>query len=164
MDLREQADRDFGRARRRAFLRRLADRFRDEPLPAFDDLRRSLRAYNRVRRGVRVVETERIVGTVGRRADFDGSFMPLRSSVAGRWKRVDLAFLRGEDLPPVDLYKLGDAYFVLDGNHRVSVARYHGVAAIEAYVTGFRPARSRARRVDDLRGFRRPDGAGGRAA
>ena len=56
-------------------------------------------------------------------------------------KRVDLAFYRGEELPPVSLYKLGDAYFVLDGNHRVSVARFHGVSALDAVVTEFRAGR-----------------------
>ncbi len=140
MDLNEQADKDFGRARRRALLRRLARRFRDDPLPAFEDVRRSHRAYNRVRRGLRVVEVDRIVGSVGRQNDFDRSFMPLRASVGQRWKRIDLAYLRSEDLPPVELYKIGDDYFVEDGNHRVSVARYHGTPTLEAVVTEFRPA------------------------
>ena len=58
---------------------------------------------------------------------------------AERWKRVDRALLRGEELPPVSLYKLGERYFVEDGNHRVSVARYHGVEMIEAEITKFRP-------------------------
>ena len=65
--------------------------------------------------------------------------MPLRASAGERWKRVDVAFYRDEDLPPVSLYKLGDAYFVVDGNHRVSVARYHGLRDVEAYVTELRP-------------------------
>jgi hypothetical protein len=144
MDLDEQADKDFGRARQRAWLGRVAARLRggtsprDAP-PSFDQLRRSLRAYNRVRRVTRVVELEKIVGSVGRRRDFDRSFMPLRASARERWKRVDLDFHRGEDLPPVILYKLGDAYFVLDGNHRVSVARFHGLPSVEAEVMEFRP-------------------------
>ena len=58
---------------------------------------------------------------------------------AERWKRVDRALLRGEELPPVSLYKLGERYFVEDGNHRVNVARYHGVEMIEAEITEFRP-------------------------
>jgi hypothetical protein len=66
----------------------------------------------------------------------------LRASAGERWKRVDVAFHRGEDLPPVSLYKLDGAFFVLDGNHRVSVARYHGVRAVEAEVTEFLPARA----------------------
>jgi hypothetical protein len=146
MDLNEQADKDFGRARRRGWLRRLVLRLRRESAfhdmpPFFDEVRRSLHAYNQVRRGVRVVDTEKIVGSVGRRRDFDRCFMPLRAAAGDRWKRVDLAFHRGVDLPPVSLYKLGDSYFVEDGNHRVSVARYHGVPGVEADVTEFWPAR-----------------------
>ena len=146
MDLNEQADRDFGRARRKAWLRRLMLRLRREPnardtLPSFDEARRSLRAYNRVRRGIRVVDPEKIVGSVGRRRDFDRCFMPIRAGAGERWKRVDLAFYRDKVLPPVSLYKLGDAYYVEDGNHRVSVARYHGLPAVEANVTEFRPSR-----------------------
>lgn len=145
MDLNEQADRDFDRARRRAWLRRLVALLRREPAsrtiqPSFGELRRSLRAHNRARRGMRVVDLEKVVGSVGRPWDFDRSFMPLRASAAEKWKRVDLAFHRGEDLPPVILHKLGDAYFVEDGNHRVSVARYHGLPTVEAEVTEFRPA------------------------
>ena len=146
MNLNEEADRDFNRARRRAWLRRLMLRLRGGSAPhssppSFDEVRRSLQAHNRVRRGVRVVDTEKIVGSVGRHKDFDRCFTPLRASAGDRWKRVDLAFHRGVDLPPVSLYKLGDAYFVQDGNHRVSVARYHGLRTVEADVTEFRPAR-----------------------
>ena len=146
MNLNEQADSDFGRARRRAFLRRLAARFRNDPLPSFEDVRKPLRAYNRVHLGTRVVEVDKIVGSVGRRMDFDRSFMPLRASVGERWKRIDLAYLRTEDLPPVSLYKIGDDFFVLDGNHRVSVARYHGTPTLEAVVTEFHPRTTAASR------------------
>ena len=145
MDLNEQADKDFGLARRKAWLRRSALRLRRksaDALPSFENLQNALRAHNRVRRGIRVVDTDEIVGSVGRSKDFDRRFLPLRASTGERWKRVDVAFHRGEDLPPVSLYKLDGAYFVLDGNHRVSVARYHGVRAVEAEVTEFLPARA----------------------
>src|SRR5215204_2191047 len=140
MDLNEQADRDFGRARRRSWLRRLVSRLQGEPAsrripPSFDEARRSLRALNRMPRGTRAVDPRKIVGSVGRRRDFDHSFMPLRASVGERWMRVDLAFHQGKDLPPVSLYKLGDAYFVEDGNHRISVARFHGAEWIDAAVS-----------------------------
>ena len=69
---------------------------------------------------------------------------------------MDLAFHRGEELPPVSLYKIGDRYFVEDGNHRVSVARYHGVQAVEADVTEFR----RARRNSGRRARGRAEGEG----
>jgi hypothetical protein len=138
MDLNEQVDSDFSRARRRALLRRVLARLRRKPastrLLSFDDVRGAFRADNRTYLGTRVVEVEKIVGSVGRWSDFDPSFLPARASVGERWKRIDRAFHRGEDLPPVDLYKMGEAYFVLDGNHRVSVARYHGAQWIDARV------------------------------
>lgn len=150
MNLNEQADLDFGRARRWARLRRLTLRLRGKPasqgtLHSFEEARGTLRAYNRVRRGIRVVDPEKIVGSVGRRGDFDRAFMPLRAAAGERWRRVDLAFYQEKALPPVSLYKLGDAYFVEDGNHRVSVARYHGVPAVDADVTELRPAHAESR-------------------
>jgi hypothetical protein len=147
MDLNEQADKDFGLARRKAWIRKLALLLRgtsagDGPPASFRNLQNAFRAYNRVRRGIRVVDTDRIVGSVGRTKDFDRRFLPLRASTGGRWKRVDVAFHRGVDLPPVTLYKLDGSYFVLDGNHRVSVARFHGLRTVEAEVTEFLPPRA----------------------
>jgi len=150
MDLNEQVDWDFTRVRRKAWLRWLWLSLRREPAAcgaslSFDKARRSHLAYNRVHRGLRLVDPEKIVGSVGRRKDFDRRFMPLRASAGERWKRVDLAFYQDKMLPPVSLYKMGDDYFVEDGNHRVSVARYHGVPAVEANVTEFRPSRVESR-------------------
>src|SRR5215203_2743971 len=147
MDLNEQADKDFGAALRRAWMRKLGLRLRGKPADggaqaSFRDLQNERRAHNRVRRGVRVVDVDRIVGSVGRSKDFDRRFLPLRASTGGRWKRVDVAFHRGEDLPPVSLYEIGGDYFVLDGNHRVSVARFHGLRTVEAEVTEFLPPRT----------------------
>ena len=143
MDLNEQVDADFTRARRRARLRALGASLRREStsnrLLSFDDVRRELSANNRLYRGTRVVEVEEIIGSVGRWRDFDRSFLPARASVGQRWKRIDRAFQRGEDMPPVELYEIGDAYFVVDGHHRVSVARYHDVPTVEAAVAEFRP-------------------------
>jgi hypothetical protein len=143
MNLNEQVDVDFTRARRRARLRAVVARIRREHtsnrLLSFEDVRRELAAHNRLYRGRRVVEVEEIVGSVGRWRDFDRSFLPARTSMAERWKRIDRAFQRGEDLPPVELYEIGDAYFVVDGHHRVSVARYHHVPTLEAAVAQFRP-------------------------
>jgi hypothetical protein len=82
---------------------------------------------------------EEIVGSVGRWRDFDRSFLPARASVGHKWKRIDRAFHRTEDLPPVELYEIGKSYFVVDGHHRVSVARYHDVPTVEAAVVEFDP-------------------------
>jgi hypothetical protein len=143
MDLNEQVDADFTRARRRARLRAVVARIRREhvsnKLLSFDDIRREHAANNRLHRGTRVVEVEEIVGSVGRWDDFDRSFLPARASVGHKWKRIDRAFHRAEDLPPVELYEIGESYFVLDGHHRVSVARYHDVPTVEATVAEFHP-------------------------
>jgi hypothetical protein len=83
---------------------------------------------------MRTVEVEKVMGSVGRCQDFDGTFLPLKKSMGQRWGRIDHAYHRGDELPAVSLYKIGEAYFVRDGNHRVSVARYHGVVEIDAEV------------------------------
>ena len=149
MDLNEQVDADFTRARRRARLRAVVARIRREHasnrLLSFDDVRRELSvANNRLHRGTRVVEVDQIVGSVGRWGEFDRSFLPARASVGHKWKRIDRAFHRAQDLPPVELYKLEEAYFVVDGHHRVSVARYHDVPTVEATVVEFHPQLSAA--------------------
>ncbi len=143
MSLEEQVDSDFTRAWRRALLRRVIARFHKGPthnrLLSFDEVREASLADSWIYIGPKIVEAEKIVGSVGRQNDFDRSFLPIRANVEARWRRVDRAFRRIEDLPPVSLYKIGDAYFVLDGNHRVSVARYHGVPTVGAVVTEFLP-------------------------
>ena len=144
MDLNEQVDADFTRARRRARLRELVARIRREHasnrLRSFDDVRRErLVANNRLHRGTRVVKVEEIVGSVGRWRDFDRSFLPARASAGHKWKRIDRAFHRAEDFPPVELYEIGESYFVVDGHHRVSVARYHDVPTVVATVAEFHP-------------------------
>jgi hypothetical protein len=142
MNLEVQVDADFTRARRRALLRRMKSRLqRDNPsrgmLPCFDDIRKIPGAMGRIDRGLRTVPISLIGGSVGRCSEFDGDFMPAKASVEERWKRIDRAFHQGKELPPVSLYKIGRFYFVLDGHHRISVARYHGVEWIDAYVTEF---------------------------
>jgi hypothetical protein len=143
MSLEEQVDKDFLRAHHRAFFGRLAARIRRKKrgsaLLAFEEARRQRRAVNRFYAGWRVVEVSKIVGSVDRHREFDRGFMPAKARMAERWKRIDRAFYRGVELQPVSLYKLGDVYFVEDGNHRVSVARYQGVEWIDAYVTAFYP-------------------------
>lgn len=134
----DQVDHDFDRARRRAYARWLLRRLRrsgnPDTLLSFDGARASLGEWSQAYRGLRLVVVERIVGSVGRHREFDDAFMPLKASQEGRWKRIDLAFHRAADLPPVKLYELGGRYYVQDGHHRVSVARFHGIREIEAEV------------------------------
>lgn len=147
MNLEVQVDADFSRARRRALLRRMRARLRRDNASSrpfcFDDLRKFPGAMGRIHRGMRTVPVAHIGGSVGRCSEFDGDFMPTKASSEERWKRVDRAFHMGEELPPVTLYKVGSFYFVLDGHHRVSVASYHGVEWIDAYVTEFDTAGGR---------------------
>ncbi len=139
----EQVARDFDRALLKASLHRLRgwlrrDRAHGGSLLSFEEAKVSLERWTQVYRGMRTVEVGKIRGSVGRYRDFDASFLPLRVSMGDRWSRIDHAYHRGDELPAVSLYKIGDAYFVRDGNHRVSVARYHGVAAIDAEVVEIR--------------------------
>ncbi len=138
----EQVDKDFHRALLKASLRRWRDRLRGDPAPgrllSFDEAKGALARWTQAYRGMRTVEVEKITGSVGRHRDFDSSFLPRKLSMSDRWRRIDQAYHRGVELPAVSLYKIGDAYFVRDGNHRVSVARYHGVATIDAEVVEFR--------------------------
>lgn len=137
-----QVDHDFDRARRRAYARRVLNRLRrsGEPdrLLSFDEVKASLAGWRQVYRGLRLVEVDKIVGSVGRYREFDSSFLPKWGSSETRWKRIDRAFHRAEYLPPVSLYEVGGLYYVRDGNHRVSVARFHGVREIEAEVVQVR--------------------------
>ena len=142
MNLEEQVNRDFTHARRRALLRRMKARLRKDlasnRLLSFDEVKGSLGAFNQVYLGVRVVPVEKIVGSVNRYRDFDRAFLPARANLEARWKHIDRAYHRAEELPSVSLYKVGESYFVVDGNHRVSVARYQGIEMIDAEVIEMR--------------------------
>lgn len=146
MSLEEQADKDFAVARRRAWLRALMRRVWGRPgtgkLMPFQETRRSLGASGGIARGRSTVEVSRIVGSDGKSDWFDDAFMPRRGLSRERWMRIDRALRLGAELPPVTLYKIGDAYFVQDGHHRVSVARFHGAEWIDAEVTEFRSPRA----------------------
>ena len=142
MDPHEQSDRDFSRARRRAFLRRIGAYLRRDPgsnqLLSFDEVKDALGAVSQVYVGMREVPVSKIVGSVGRHRDFDRAFLPSKPDLGTRWRRIDEIMDRGEELPPVSLYKIGDVYFVQDGNHRVSVALQRGAEMIDAEVIELR--------------------------
>ena len=134
------AEDDFQRARRREVLARIGAWLRREPddvtivLP-FEEVVAALGFEGERQLGLQTVPLSAIGGTVDRTRDFDRSFRPRSNRLRGRWQNIDLAQRRGEPLPPVDLYKVGDLYFVRDGHHRVSVARALGYDVIDAYVT-----------------------------
>lgn len=127
---------EFLRARRKAFWRRIAKWFTraDDALLSFDEVRRQLRVRGQYDRGFQEIPVDKIVGSVSRYRDFDRAFLPRNAWNRGKWESVDRALLTGVVLPPVELYKIGDTYFVKDGNQRVSVARETGQLVIDANV------------------------------
>ncbi|MHA2172623.1 MAG: hypothetical protein ACXAB7_22345, partial [Candidatus Kariarchaeaceae archaeon] len=134
---RDTASSDFDRARRKAFWRRVLTWIKgdsNELLP-FGKFRENLPFKGQHYLGLREVPVDQIVGSLGRFKDFDREFLPVQSVTKDRWINIDLAHYDDIILPPVDLYKMGDIYFVKDGNHRVSVARERQQKFMDAYVT-----------------------------
>ena len=131
---------DFSRARRRRALSRLASRLRGEPgdvnviLP-FEEVVQALGRKGERSLGLQTIELESIVGTVDRSREFDRSFQPTTGRVRTRWERIATAQRKGQSMPPIDVYRIGELHFVKDGHHRVSVARALGDGRIDAYVT-----------------------------
>jgi hypothetical protein len=140
---RADAEHDFLRARRQQVLSRLAKWLRGEPddvnimLP-FNEVVDALGYQGERRIGTRVIKLDSIVGSVDRGRDFDRRFRPTSGRVRERWERLALAARRGEDIPPIEVYRIGDLHFIIDGHHRVSVAHALGLSTIEAQVTEVR--------------------------
>jgi hypothetical protein len=127
--------RNFDRARRKAFIQRILALVTRQSLDllSFEQVREQLHLRDRRFRGLQEVPLVHIVGSVGRYQDFTRTFLPRTDGLRERWAAVEDRVKKG-GLPPVELYKVGDAYFVRDGNHRVSIARAQGASDIEAFV------------------------------
>ncbi|MET1037301.1 MAG: ParB N-terminal domain-containing protein [Aeromicrobium sp.] len=137
---RVDAESDFMRARRHQVLSALAARLRNDTEDvvqtlSFDEVVDALgrRAEHYV--GTKVIPLDAIVGSVDKVRDFDRRFRPTSTVSRQRWERLARASRTGEVIPPIDVYQIGDYYFVRDGHHRVSVARSLGITVIEARVT-----------------------------
>ncbi len=136
---RTDAQFDFAHARRRQALERLSARLRRLPddvnmMMPFEEV---VAAYGYVSErdlGLQVIDLDTIVGSVGRGQDFDRQFRPRTTRVRPRWERIAAAHRRGEAMPPIDVYRIGELHFVRDGHHRVSVARELALETIEARV------------------------------
>jgi len=128
---------DFSQLRMREILGRLRNPFRkkNDRLLSLEEVKTILRPSSEAYQGMRVVPLGLIVGSEGRYNDFTRSFLPRHAKLRARWMRVDNAFYNNINLPPVRLYELGGAYFIRDGNHRVSVALQQGGEFIDAEVT-----------------------------
>lgn len=132
----EAAVTEFEAVRKRAMLQAVMARFTGRPVALFsyDEVARKLRVVGQAERGHRTIPTKAIVGSVGRYNDFTREFLPRMAQDAQRWARVKVAARSVSELPPIEVYQLGESYFVRDGNHRVSIARREGVDYLEAYV------------------------------
>lgn len=104
-------------------------------LVSYDEVAKRIKARQQIEMGTQMAPLDKIVGSVGRYRDFTRTFLPRSGVNPERWARVDAAMHSMEGFPPIEVYKIGDVYFVRDGNHRVSVARANGLTHIEAYVT-----------------------------
>jgi hypothetical protein len=132
------ASSDFENVYTRGFFKHivsvLTGRTGETRLLSYDEVRQKIRCNDESYGGMRTVPVDAIVGSVGRYNDFDREFLPLRRQSKERWRRINDAYYKDVPLPAVQLYKMGDAYFVKDGNHRVSVAKERGIAYIDAEV------------------------------
>lgn len=137
---RADVENDFLRVRRRQVLGRLAHKLRREPddvnlvLP-FDEVVQALGRRGERSLGLQTIHLDTVVGTVDTRRDFDRRFRPTSGRVRERWERLALAQRRGEPMPPIDVYRIGELHFVRDGHHRVSIAMAMRQQSIDAYVT-----------------------------
>ncbi len=126
---------DFRLARRRAAIQEVLGRIsgKSQRLLSFEEMRKRVGQGNVLPRGLKEIELESIVGSVDRYQDFTRNFLPKREIQKERWARIRV-LSEGKGLPPIDVYELGNVYFVLDGHHRVSVARQNGAKTIQAQV------------------------------
>lgn len=108
--------------------------FRSNELKSFDKAMQDRSLIERSDLGACVVPLAEIVGSLGRQHDFDRHFMPRREHLKDRWQSIDQAYYTGATLPLVELLKVDGEFYVVDGHHRISVARYHGQQYIEAHV------------------------------
>ena len=127
---------DFAHARFKASWHRILSIVSRQPttLLSYDEVKEKLHLGGPIYRGVRTVQVKKIVGSLNRYHQFDRAFLPLESQDADSWQSVDRAFYQDVHLPPIVLYKVGEVYFVVDGHHRLSVAREQGQVEIDAEV------------------------------
>lgn len=127
----------FQNARSRAFWQAISGLLRGKSaeLLSFEEIRDKLRLNEESYKGLQDIPLDKIKGSVGRYKDFNRSFLPLSNDMQERWSRVYAVANGMMGLPPIEVYQVGDVYFVRDGNHRVSVAMQMGAKTIQAHVT-----------------------------
>jgi hypothetical protein len=127
----------FDRARRRETYRRLARLLGGtdkKGLPSLDEVRKRLSLFEQHYIGIRPIEVAKILGTAERAPNFDKDFLPKSRETRERWQRLE-KMMRGGSLPPIAVYKVDDYYYVIDGHHRVAIAKAIKQEFIDAEVT-----------------------------
>lgn len=134
-----KSDAEFDQAKLRGFWQALFDRIRGRHthLLPFSQAVEDFNADLTVDRGEQDIPLAAIVGSVGRSEDFTRSFLPCSGDYSSRdrWRKIYTLITTGTGIPAIELYKVGDDYFVIDGHHRVSVAKHLGWDTIQAHVT-----------------------------
>jgi nucleotide-binding universal stress UspA family protein len=127
---------DFQSARKKAAVQEVLARItgKSTRLLSYEEVAEKLRLHVRTERGIQDIPVDAIVGSVGRYTDFTRTFLPRRAEDRERWAGVKTAMEEDAGLPPIEVYKVGEAYFVIDGNHRVSIAKQEKFPFIEARV------------------------------
>lgn len=135
-DTMSQAQKDYQNALQQSFWRRARNWLGRScnDLLSFTEVFEYLKDRPQYQRGMQKVPVQQIVGSTGRFGDFDLAYFPIQEFTETRWVNLAKERYKGSELPPVLLYKVGDAYFVEDGNHRVSVASVNGESYIDANV------------------------------
>jgi hypothetical protein len=144
---------DFDAARFRAFTRSIRSILtrRARRLQSIEPVLQAAGLEGRAFGGVQEIPLDRVVGSAAapsKTGDFDPGFLPVNRRMRDRWTRIYLAMVEGDELPPIDVYKVGDSYFVIDGHHRVSVARSLGRATINARVVEVRTRAPLSSKID----------------
>lgn len=121
--------------KKRGHLKSFEEKLKEENFTGWRDL------------GYQTIEVDKIVGSVGRYRDFDEEFRPLKGSSKSRLQELENAILRGKVLPPIEVYKIKDEYYVVDGNHRVAVAKKLGQKEIDAHVIEYIPPETRIENI-----------------
>jgi hypothetical protein len=115
-------------------LSRLVTREEGEHLLSFDELQSRLHLFQQSYGGIKPIPVAKVIGSAARTSDFDDDFLPLKPHIKRRWENLEFLYPQS-DFPPITVYKVGDAYFVIDGHHRVAIAKQRGTEMIDAEIT-----------------------------
>lgn len=128
----------FSKARRKEaakrLLRTISGEEDDDGLLPLDEVQDRLGLFAQHYGGLKAIPVEKIVGSVGRSHEFDEDFLPKTERLQERWEQLERSYPYG-DFPPIEVYQIGDAYFVIDGHHRVGIARQRGIEFLDAEIT-----------------------------